>query len=323
MLKKTITVIPLFIVLLMTQAYAKYVIPSGECVGIKLYTDGVVIVDTSEVTDINGKNFDIASGYNIKKGDIITKIDGKKVSSIADIADCLKSTSGEITLTVKENGKTRDIEVTPPETHDGRRLGLWLRDSTAGLGTITYIDENTFAALGHGICDIDTGNIMPVNHGIIQNCTITSIAEGQIGSPGALIGNIDGKKMGDITKNTDFGVFGSMKAHPENMREPVEVLSPSDVKTGDASILADVDGKGVCEYSIQIDKIYPVAASAKDMVIKITDDDLISKTGGIIQGMSGAPILQDGALVGAVTHVFVNNPTCGYGILAEHMLNQQ
>lgn len=323
MLKKTITVMPLFIVLLITQAYAKYVIPSGECVGIKLYTDGVVVVDTSEVTDINGKTFDIASGYNIKKGDVITKANGKEVSSIADIADCLKSTSGEITLTVDENGKMRDIAVMPPETREGRRLGLWLRDSTAGLGTITYIDENTFAALGHGICDIDTGNIMPINHGIIQDCTITSVSEGEIGSPGALIGNIDGRRMGNITKNTAFGVFGKLTSSPENTREPVEVLAPSEVKTGDAYILADVDGKGVCEYSIRIDKIYPVAASSKDMVIKITDNNLISKTGGIIQGMSGAPILQDGALVGAVTHVFVNNPTCGYGILAEHMLNQQ
>ena len=171
MLKKTIAVMPLFIILLITPVYAKYVIPSGECVGIKLYTDGVVIVDTSEVTDVNGKTFDIASGYNIKKGTVITKIDGQEVSSIDDISDYLKSTSGEITLTVSENGKIRNITVTPPETNDGRRLGLWLRDSTAGLGTITYIDENTFAALGHGICDIDTGNIMPINHGIIQDCT--------------------------------------------------------------------------------------------------------------------------------------------------------
>lgn len=323
MLKKTLSLTPLFIILLITQVYAKYVIPSGECVGIKLYTDGVVIVDTAEVTDINGKTFDIASGYNIKKGNIITKINGNDVFSINDISECLKSTSGEITLTVSENGTLRDISITPPETSEGRRLGLWLRDSTAGLGTITYIDENTFAALGHGICDIDTGNIMPVNHGIIQDCTITSVAEGKIGSPGALIGNINGMELGSITKNTDFGLFGKITSKPSTMREPVEVLSPSEVKTGDVVILADVDGKGVCEYSATIDKIYPVAASSKDMVIKITDRDLIRKTGGIIQGMSGAPILQDGKLVGAVTHVFVNNPICGYGILAEHMLNQQ
>lgn len=323
MLKKIFAVLPVFAVLLITQAYARYVIPSGECVGIKIYTDGVVVIDTAEVTDINGKKFDIASGYDINKGDIITCINGKKISSIDDVSDELTSSEGNVTLTVKTNDQLRDITITPPETADGKKLGLWLRDSTAGLGTITYIDDNTFAALGHGICDIDTGNIMPINQGIIQGCTITSIAEGRSGSPGALIGDINGAKLGTIIENTDTGLFGKLTTSLPDSREPVEVMTMSDVRTGSASILADIDGKGVREYSIEIQKIYPTALSSKDMVIKVTDRDLIQKTGGIIQGMSGAPILQNGCLVGAVTHVFVNDPTCGYAIFAEHMMKNQ
>lgn len=321
MQKKVFAALPVFLFLLSINVFAKYVIPSGECVGIKLYTNGVVVVDTSEITDINGKNFDIASGYNIKPGDIITMVNGNAISTIDEVADILSSSTGNITLTVKTNEKTRDITIVPPETSDGRRLGLWLRDSTAGLGTITYIDENSFAALGHGICDIDTGNIMPIDHGIIQECTVTSISAGKSGYPGALIGNIDGAELGNVTNNTECGLFGKLISPPSDMRKAVEVLSASEVKTCDATILADVDGKGVKEYTIEIDKIYPAAISSKNMIIKVTDDQLIEKTGGIIQGMSGAPILQNGALVGAVTHVFVNDPTSGYGILAENMID--
>lgn len=301
-------------------AATEYVIPSGECVGVKIYTDGLVVVDTTSVTDTNGKQVDIAAGYGICKGDIIKSINGYSVVSNEDLAQRLNDSDGDITLTVSSGGKERDIILTPAATDSGPKLGLWLRDSTAGLGTLTYTKDNTFAALGHGIYDVDTGTIMPIERGIIQNCTITSISKGEKGIPGAITGNIDGTELGKVIKNTDHGLYGELNSTVSGT--PIPVASSSEVRTGAAVILADVDGKGVKEYSINIKRVMPPSRGAHDMVIEVTDQPLIEKTGGIVQGMSGAPIIQNGMFAGAVTHVFVNDPLSGYAILAETMLSE-
>ena len=298
-------------------ALALEVIPSGECVGVKLYTDGLIVTDTSDVTTRDGTVMNIAKGYDIEKGDIIEKINGLHAVSNEMFSRTLKNSPQSVTLTISRRDKEFETVVTPADTQDGPKLGLWLRDSTAGLGTITCCYNGRFAALGHGICDIDTGNIMPIGRGIIQGCSITSIIKGVDGAPGALTGSINGAFLGTISDNMGEGLFGSLAISPEGA--PMEVAKKTEVKCGPASILADVDGNGVREYSVEIKRISPVG-SGKDMVIRVTDNSLIEKTGGIVQGMSGAPIIQNNRLAGAVTHVFVNDAKSGYGILAEHML---
>lgn len=299
-----------------TSVFALDVIPSGKCVGIKLYTDGLVVVDTEPVIANNGKSYSPAS--ELKSGDIIKSVNGRTISSIQALADEIQSNgSSSITLTLSDNKTVRDVILTPVQTSDGFRLGVWLRDSTAGLGTITFTTNNSFAALGHGICDIDTGNIIPVGHGIIQDCTIKEIAPGSNGVPGAITGSIDGNELGTVTANTELGLFGSLDV-PVN-GATMEVASRKEVRTGDAYILADVDGNGVRRYSVEIKRVSPPLFGTKDMVIKITDPSLIEKTGGIVQGMSGAPIIQNNKLVGAITHVFVNDSLSGYAVLAERM----
>lgn len=316
---KRLPLIAAAVFLLNTSALALEVIPSGECVGVKLYTDGLVVVDTSAVTGTDGTEHNPAKDHGIAKGDIIKSINGIPAESNEMLANEIARHSGEeITLTVCKNGKDHDVTLTPPETDAGPRLGLWLRDSTAGLGTITCTLNDRFAALGHGICDVDTGNIMPVGRGIIQECTICTITAGGNGAPGAITGSIDGAELGSININSDNGLFGTLTQPYSG--SAVEVAEKQEVRTGAASILADVDGEGVKEYSIEIKRISPPLFGTKDMVVKVTDDTLIQKTGGIVQGMSGAPILQNNKLVGAVTHVFVNDSLSGYAILAEHML---
>ena len=298
------------------SASAQTVRVSGECVGVKVYTDGLIITDTVSLTETDGRKVNIASGYGIKKGDVIKKINGKDATSAKVVSDALKN--ADVTLTLLRNGKEFDVTVTPAKTKDGAKLGLWLRDSTAGLGTITCSIDNKFVGLGHGICDIDTGNIMPVRYGVIQDCSRFSIIKGEKGSPGAITGDIDGAKLGSVEDNTPLGISGTLLTPSEG--KELETADKSEIKTGNASILCDVDGNGVKEYEIDIKHVALSKSQGKDMVIKITDDELLKKTGGIVQGMSGSPIIQNGKLVGAVTHVFVNDPTRGYGIFIENML---
>ena len=215
----------------------------------------------------------------------------------------------------------RDVCVTPANTKEGKKLGLWLRDSTAGLGTITCIDDDRFYALGHGICDIDTGSIMPIKKGIIQKCTNVNVIKGSKGEPGAITGDINDIILGNIYSNSHTGITGDAKNI--NGIKTVAVADTKDVKTGNASIVCNVDGTGVKEYAIEIKRIALPSKNGKDMIIEITDPELIKKTGGIIQGMSGSPILQNDKFIGAVTHVFINTPTRGYGILAENMLGEK
>ena len=297
----------------------EYVIPSGECIGVKMYTNGLIVTGITDVSCDDGKKICPADGAGIKPGDIITAVNGETAVSNEMLSETVNDSVGDVTLTVISDGEEHSVSLTPAQTSDGRKLGLWLRDSTAGLGTLTYTTGTAFAALGHAICDVDTGNIMPIGRGIIQNCTITSITKGADGAPGAVSGDISGEVIGRIEENSSCGLFGTLSTPVDG--KAVAVADPSEVRTGDATILADTDGTGVKEYSIKIKRVASPSANGKDLVIEVTDSDLLEKTGGIVQGMSGAPILQNGKFIGAVTHVFVNDSSSGYGIHAKSMLS--
>lgn len=319
-------ILPLFaFILILTNSYAVVssaysVIPSGEAVGVIINTKGLLVTDITEIIDSYGNKVNAAQKAGIKKGDRIISADGMTLENNEDLAKYVINRPNEIALTIIRNNKTLNLLITPTQTNEGYKLGIWVRDSTAGIGTITYIDpsNNSFAGLGHGICDISTDDILTIKEGNIQKCNITSPIKGERGKPGELNGVFSNICLGSILKNTQKGIYGSYSiTHHGN---PLEVADPDEVLQEKAYILANVDGKGIKQYSVQIKKIIKDNTSEKNMVIEVTDKKLINITGGIVQGMSGAPIIQNNKLVGAITHVFVNNPKQGYGIFATEML---
>ena len=300
-----------------------YVIPSGEAIGVKIYTDGVLVVGMSDVCDEDGKRCEPAKKAGICVGDRIVAVNGEEITGTSAFSKKINDCSGDANLRVIRGDDIMDINVDAVYSaeNDSYKVGLWVRDSTAGIGTLTFYNpqNSTFAALGHGICDSDTDEIMTVRRGSVSGCNIRRVEKGTNGSPGELIGDFSGDKIGDIALNCNVGIYGRSSNIPD--KEPVKVASRLEVKEGKAQILCDIDGTGVKSYDIEITKVSKSPkVSNKSFVIKVTDDILLQKTGGIVQGMSGSPILQNGRIVGAVTHVFVNDPTRGYGIFIENML---
>ena len=302
------------------------VIPVGRTVGIKLFSRGVMVVGLSDVaTDCGSKS--PARECGLKTGDIITHIDGAQVNSIEEVQDLLQSARGaEQELTLSRNGRHMEAQTAAVQcmTDGSYRLGAWIRDSMAGIGTVTYYDPatGTFACLGHGINDIDTQLLMPLQAGAVMGSTVVEVERGVKGDPGELHGRfVLDRDLGSLNANTNCGVFGT--AAPGVFEgTPVEVAPAGAVKTGKATILANVDGDRVEEFEVEILRVYRLSGQdSRSMMLRVTDAELLARTGGIVQGMSGSPILQNGRLVGAVTHVLVNDPTCGYGIFAETMLD--
>lgn len=302
------------------------VTPGGTPFGIKLFTKGVMVVDINSIETASGIS-NPATLAGIYKGDIILSVNDQAISSNEQIASIISQSGGSaVTITLTRDDKTIKTVLTPAKSClDGEyKGGIWVRDSSAGIGTITYYDDNTgcFGGLGHGICDVDTGDIMPLESGDVCDVHINSILKGQSGSPGELRGSFaSNRASGKLLLNNEAGIFGIINKKPNSLKQ-VSIRLKQEVKTGPATILCTLDDSGIQEYNIRIDKIdLNPKTLTKNMMISVTDPVLLQKTGGIIQGMSGSPILQDGELVGAVTHVFVNNPTKGYGIFAENMLN--
>lgn len=303
------------------------VIPGGKTVGIKMFTHGLMCVGTEKITGEDGRTVDAEKDADIKNADMIMAVNGEELHTIEQFGELVSQSGGAtLTLSVARNGKVEEKQLAPVKTKEGYKLGIWVRDSTAGIGTVTFVDEQTnlYGALGHPITDVDTGALMPVEQGSISDTKIVDVKKGQRGEPGELCGLFDqsGSDRGVILKNTTQGIYGVMQDGYDvgAFDEPVPVASKSQVHTGKAEIYANVDGTQVEKFEVEIVKIMKYAVDDKNMVINVTDQRLIDKTGGIVQGMSGSPILQDGKIIGAVTHVFVNDPKRGYGVFIETML---
>ena len=301
-------------------------VPVGRAVGIKLFSDGVVVVGTSDIATEAG-NVNPAKDCGLKEGDIITHINSTEVDTIEEVSALLQELEGE-PMSIRAIRDERQVQLTATAAlcaSDGAyKLGAWIRDSMAGIGTVTFYcpDTGAFGALGHGINDMDTALLMPLESGSILPATVAGVEKGKSGSPGQLKGVFDtSSTLGLLSANTSGGVFGTMTDSHWADGEPVEVAQRNEVKAGTASILCNIADDRVEEYEVQIVKVFPESESdCRDYLVKVTDQRLLDATGGIVQGMSGSPILQNGKIVGAVTHVLVDDPTSGYGIYVGRML---
>lgn len=306
------------------SAYAtKMLIPGGEVVGISINSDGLLITQTMTVTDENGKKVCPADNADIRPGDRLFAVDGVHVNSAQQLLNYVQGKKNDIAVTLKRDNEDINTVVRPVLSGDCYKLGIKVKEGASGIGTMTFIDPKTktFAALGHGISDIDTNSLIKCKSGKILTCSLSEPKKGKKGDPGELNGVLGSEVLGSFTKNTPNGLFGEVESLTMfNTKDAVAIADFSDIKTGDAYILSDLDGHGVLKYKIEIKKAEKGNLDGKNIVFKVTDSNLIDKTGGIVQGMSGSPIIQNGKLVGAVTHVFVNDPTRGYGIFIENML---
>lgn len=301
----------------------------GNTVGVKIKLNGILVIGISDVDSSGGKRIAPAKDGGIKTGDVIYEVNGKKLTNIRDLISSIDESRGNmLEIRYKRGDELLSTTIAPAEGVNDKKyhIGLWVRDSTAGIGTVTFYDPETrgFGALGHGITDIDTGLLMPVNSGEVMESNIISVRKGEQGTPGELKGIFMDNKppMGKIIKNAECGIYGLMfngfKAD-ESRLYPIGLRGQ--VRVGPATILSNIEGNNIEEFEIYIEKVARQSFSGpKGMVIRVTDKRLLSTTGGIVQGMSGSPIIQNGRLVGAVTHVLVNDPSRGYGIFIEWML---
>ncbi len=300
-----------------------YLVPSGDIIGLRMFTEGVMIVGTDSVVTEGGKCKPYADA-GLAKGDVIISIDGKKITSGTQV-DSIISESGGRSLSVqyRRDGKTLNTTLVPVYSAGENRYkaGLWIRDSAAGIGTMTFYDKDSgfFASLGHAVCDVDTGDILPLADGDIVDASINGCVKGKVGKAGELCGSFNSSREGMLTLNCKSGVFGYLEDADETATA-LPVAAESEITEGKAQIISTVEGESKAYYDVEIEKLSPDDEEGKNMIIRITDSELIEKTGGIVQGMSGSPVIQNGYIVGAVTHVFINDPTRGYGIFAETML---
>lgn len=312
-----------------TDAAGETVLLGGMPVGIYMETDGVMVLSTESMKGVDGKEYEPAAGL-VQSGDYIMAVNGEAVTGKAELLDAVEHLdSGNVVLTIQRGEETMDIRIRPVECGPNEyKLGIWVRDNVQGLGTITFVTgQSRFGALGHGIHDVDTNVLMSVDSGTLYKTSIQDILKGEDGNPGTMEGIIvynNYNILGSIDKNTEAGIYGTVDRINELFDEqiPIETASTDEIETGSATIRCFVDNE-LKEYEIQVTDIDRSESEInKGLVIQVTDPELLEKTGGIIQGMSGSPIIQNGKLIGAVTHVFVQDSTKGYGIFIENMLNQ-
>ena len=297
------------------------VIPMGTSFGIKLFTDGIIVASLTDIQDEKGYSCP-AKDAGIKPGDYIVSAAGQKIENNSELAGIIgKSGGSPVEVVVRRGEKTFETEIKPVFSGGAFRSGMWIRDSAAGIGTLTFYnpDAGVFAGLGHGICDMDTSDLMSLDHGEPAAITLCGIVPGKKDSPGQLQGYFaSDEPLGKLLANNETGVYGRFDEIPQG--ELMEVLPKEEVKTGDVKLLVSIDDTGPQLYDARIDKINPKDQMTQNFLVVVTDERLLSATGGIVQGMSGCPIIQDGKLAGAVTHVFIDNPTTGYGIYSETMV---
>ena len=305
------------------------VVPMGRAVGIKLFSDGVVVVGLSDISTEEG-DVNPARACGLKEGDIITHINSEEVDSIEEVRELLQELEGE-SMSIRALRGSEQMQMTARGVQcsaDGSyKLGAWIRDSMAGIGTMTYYQpaNGMFGALGHGISDVDTALLMPLERGSIMYAEVAEVEKGAAGDPGQLKGTFQVyNDLGELWANTGCGIFGMLTdLSLAGDRQAVPVADRAEVQLGPATILSNIRGADVEEFKIEIVKVFSESPTdSRDFMVKVTDPALLTATGGIVQGMSGSPILQDGKFVGAVTHVLVNDPSCGYAISGERMLSQ-
>ena len=310
-----LSILVVLLALLPVRAFAaQRLVPVGQVIGLQLYNDTVTVAAYDDV--LGGT----ARAAGLKIGDRILKINDTSITCAEDVRAALDSADKELNLTVSRGGKQRELTLTPTQTGDGPRMGVYLRQGIAGIGTVTWYDPDTgaFGALGHGVCD--SGGLLKMTRGSAYDASVTEVKKGKSGDPGQLKGTARSlEPIAPLLRNTAQGVFG---VTPRGWRgEALPVAEYAQIHTGPATIRAQTSDR-VQEYSVEILKIYPQTRSdCRNFLLKVTDPDLLRTTGGIVQGMSGSPILQDGQLIGAVTHVLVNDPTAGYGIYIQNMLD--
>ena len=307
-----------------TEAAGEKLIVGGIPFGVKFMSNEIVVVGFSEIETADGSKTP-AYEAGIRVNDIITQVNGKDVTSTMELLTLVEESGEVIEITVMRNGTEEVYSFTPVYGEDGKRkTGMWIRDTTAGIGTVTYVDPETceFGGLGHGICDPESGEILQMDRGTVVDVQISGITKGRPGTPGELKGYFSSYKSGVLLENTPCGVYGVFSGMPEALdcSEICETADRSEIVEGDAVIRCTLDDGEAREYSIMIEDIKPDSRDNRSFTVVVTDEALMEKTGGIVQGMSGSPILQNGRIVGAVTHVLINDPTKGYGIFIENML---
>ena len=304
-----------------------YLVPGGMPFGVSFESEGVTVVGIGEVVS-GGVTRSPAKDAGFTEKDIILSMNGEKVTDAQKLSEIIDSVGGEaIRVSVRREGREILLYLTPVQSDsDGRyRAGLFIREGTAGIGTVTYIDRRTgcFAGLGHGICEPDSGELIPVKRGSVVNVAISGVIKGKNGHPGELQGYFSSGKIGTLFSNKDCGVYGVFCEYPQGVcNEAVPIAASDEIREGDAEILCTTGDDGIGRYGVSLSHIDRSGRNVKNFVVTVTDPNLLSRTGGIVQGMSGSPIMQDGKLIGAVTHVLVNDPTRGYGIFIENMLSE-
>ena len=303
------------------QDTSRQVIPLGSAFGIKLFTDGVIVASLSDIYTEEGVCCPAAEA-GILPGDYLLQADGQDIPDNGALARYIGSSQGEaISFQVRREDQVFSVEVTPVYGEGSFKTGMWVRDSAAGIGTLTFYDPATgvFAGLGHGICDMDTNGVMALKSGEPAPITLSGIVKGQADSPGQLRGYFSSEEsLGTLLANRETGVYGTLHQAPAG--EAVETLTREEVATGPVQLLVSLDETGPQLYEAEIQEIINRDKTTKNLVVQVTDPRLLERTGGIVQGMSGAPILQNGKLAGAITHVFTEDPTLGYGIFISNML---
>lgn len=309
----------------------KTVVPVGQISGLKLYTNGVLVVGMSEIRSNDGTKYKPYETTKIEEGDRIIKIDDIQIIDTNHLIQIVNNSNGKSLKLeyIKNNEKYEEYIIPKKATDNTYKLGLWVRDSSAGIGTLTVYEPKTgnFAALGHGITDIDTGDLIEIQNGEFVTANIVAIIKGKKGNPGKIQGTIEnGKNIGTIYKNTDLGIYGKLtdlSLINIDFSKQIKIAKRSEITLGKATVLCSVDDSKVKDYEIEIEKIFiNNNKDNKSMLIKVKDQDLLQKTGGIIQGMSGSPIIQNGKFIGAITNVLVNDPTQGYAVFGDIMISQ-
>lgn len=300
-------------------------VPGGMPFGVKFFTEGVLVVGVTDVETPTG----IASPAKeagVKTGDVVLKVGGTEVDGVEKLSELIGKSGGKpIALELMRGDGNITAVVTPVKTVEGDyRTGLWVKDSTAGIGTVTYIDpaNDTFGGLGHGICDSETGELLLLKRGVVFDVNLNGVTKGRPNEPGELKGIFSSVKRGTLSANTECGVFGSINTSGMELAAPIEIGYKNEVKAGRVCILTSAGGEGPRCYEAEIERITDADGKTKNFVVRITDENLLNLTGGIVQGMSGSPVIQNGRIIGAITHVMISDPTRGYGIFIENMLEE-